>query len=476
MKYADCITTVSGGLALLLVFSACSSDPNPKPRTKYTWGAMSPPDMPRSDVVTDRGTTPAPAYSPIDHPIDRTGRSDRSPEMMAACPSKTDAQGKVVFDDPTCPDRYRQQAAEKERTALAAACPSKTDAQGKVVFDDPTCPDRYRSQVSTTNDKDRAGLAAACPSRVDATGKTIYDDPSCPERYRQVSEKDRAALAAACPSQVDAAGNAVYDDPSCPERFQRETASIREARIRLARAAGLKAWDEPSVVGERDRAALAAACPSRVDATGNAVYDDPGCPERYRRQKENSDARAALVAACSSHVDATGKIVYDDPACLARNRYLTQENAYYDRYIDKAVKHARTAEIAASEGNVPDMLQHAEISLDQAKEARRAGNNADLAAGILALRQTIAYGQMNEVRATPVATPVARTRTVKGELSRGTGEKRADGKESYVVRDPQNREVPIALSQEMNQQVQVGDMVEAQIDPDGQVTSITKAQ
>src|SRR5215831_11980972 len=188
MKYADCITTVSGGLALLLVFSACSSDPNPKPRTKYTWGAMSPPDMPRSDVVTDRGTTPAPAYSPIDHPIDRTGRSDRSPEMMAACPSKTDAQGKVVFDDPTCPDRYR-------------------------------------SQVSTTNDKDRAGLAAACPSRVDAAGKTIYDDPSCPERYRQVSEKDRAALAAACPSQVDAAGKTIYDDPSCPERFQRETAS-----------------------------------------------------------------------------------------------------------------------------------------------------------------------------------------------------------------------------------------------------------
>ena len=34
---------------------------------------------------------------------------------------------------------------------------------------------------------------------------------------------------------------------------------------------------------------------------------------------------------------------------------------------------------------------------------------------------------------------------------------------------------PLALSQEMNQQVHLGDVVEAQIDADGQVTSITKA-
>ena len=34
---------------------------------------------------------------------------------------------------------------------------------------------------------------------------------------------------------------------------------------------------------------------------------------------------------------------------------------------------------------------------------------------------------------------------------------------------------PIILSQEMNQEVHVGDVVEAQIGADGQVTSITKA-
>jgi hypothetical protein len=412
MNYVHCMKTAIGGLSLVLVLSACSSGSksqktaaasapstteasSPKPKAS----AVPQQDMPRSDVVSDRGTTIGPSYTAIDYPSDRTGPSDRSPEITAACPSRTDAQGKVVFDDPSCPDRFRRQVSEK----------------------------------------DRAVLAAACPSRIDTSGNTVY----------------------------------VYDDPTCPRRYRHQISSIREARISLSRAAGIKKWDEPSAVAEKERAALAAACPSQVDATGNSVYDDPSCPDRYRRQKENIDDRAALVAACSSHVDATGKIIYDDPTCLARNRYLAQESAYYDRYIDKAVKHARTAEIAANQGNVPDMLENAQLSLEHAKEARRAGNNADLAAGILALRQTIAYGQGqgNDV----TTTTVSRSRTVKGELSRGTGEKRADGREYYVVRDPQNREVPIILSQEMNQQVHVGDVVEAQIEADGQVTSITKA-
>ena len=43
-----------------------------------------------------------------------------------------------------------------------------------------------------------------------------------------------------------------------------------------------------------------------------------------------------------------------------------------------------------------------------------------------------------------------------------------------MVRDRQNREMPISLSPEMSRQVQVGDMVEAQVDANGQVTSISK--
>ena len=399
MRYAYCMKTVMGGLSLVLVLSACSSGSKSKTTTSPPSGDMSrtaspsgdtskaagtispPSDLPRSDVVSDRGTTPAKTYDSTT----RTGLSDRSPEIAAACPSKVDADGKVVFDDPTCPDRYRRQAG--------------TTAAGGA-----------------------AGLAAACSSKSDANGKVIYDDPACPDRYRQQNASMNA---------------------------------IREARVRLSRAAGIKTWDsqpgdklarpEPVGVGgaRPDPVGVGGDCPSKVDAKGNVIYADSGCAHRYY--------------------------------------YQTKENAYYDRYADKAAKHARAAEIAAIQGNVPDMIQNAELSLDHAKEARRSGNNPDLAAGIAALRQSIALGQSYEVTRstsspTSTATAAATPRTFKGELSQKKDVTRADGGESYVIRDRENQEMPITLSPEMSRQVQVGDVVEAQVDSNGQVTSITKAQ
>jgi len=439
MRYANCMKTVMGGLSLVLVLSACSSGSKSKTTTSPPSGDMSrtaspsgdtskaagtispPSDLPRSDVVSDRGTTPGKTYDSTT----RTGLSDRSPEIAAACPSKVDADGKVVFDDPTCPDRYRRQAgttAAGGAAGLAAACSSKSDANGKVIYDDPACPDRYRSQVGTTSEKERAGLAAACSSKSDANGKVIYDDPACPDRYRQQNASMNA---------------------------------IREARVRLSRAAGIKTWDSqpgdkltrPDPVGvggaRPDPVGVGGDCPSKVDAKGNVIYADSGCAHRYY--------------------------------------YQTKENAYYDRYADKAAKHARAAEIAAIQGNVPDMIQNAELSLDHAKEARRSGNNPDLAAGIAALRQSIALGQSYEVTRstsspTSTATAAATPRTFKGELSQKKDVTRADGGESYVIRDRENQEMPITLSPEMSRQVQVGDVVEAQVDSNGQVTSITKAQ
>ena len=439
MRYANCMKTVMGGLSLVLVLSACSSGSKSKTTTSPPSGDMSrtaspsgdtskaagtispPSDLPRSDVVSDRGTTPGKTYDSTT----RTGLSDRSPEIAAACPSKVDADGKVVFDDPTCPDRYRRQAgttAAGGAAGLAAACSSKSDANGKVIYDDPACPDRYRSQVGTTSEKERAGLAAACSSKSDANGKVIFDDPACPDRYRQQNASMNA---------------------------------IREARVRLSRAAGIKTWDSqpgdkltrPDPVGvggaRPDPVGVGGDCPSKVDAKGNVIYADSGCAHRYY--------------------------------------YQTKENAYYDRYADKAAKHARAAEIAAIQGNVPDMIQNAELSLDHAKEARRSGNNPDLAAGIAALRQSIALGQSYEVTRstsspTSTATAAATPRTFKGELSQKKDVTRADGGESYVIRDRENQEMPITLSPEMSRQVQVGDVVEAQVDSNGQVTSITKAQ
>ena len=394
MRYAYCMKTVMGGLSLVLVLSACSSGSKSKTTTPPPSSDMSrtappsgdmarsedmkrgatptlspPSDLPRSDVVSDRGTTPGKTHDSTN----RAGLSDRSPEIAAACQSKVDADGKVVFDDPTCPDRYRRQAG--------------TTAAGGA-----------------------AGLAAACSSKSDANGKVIYDDPACPDRYR---------------SQAGA------------------VSSIREARVRLSRAAGIKVWDTAAGAGTNDYAGVDPRCPSTVDAKGKVAYADAGCAERYRFQ--------------------------------------TKENAFYDRYADKAAKHARAAEIAGNEGNMPDMIEDAELSLDHAKEARRANNNPDLAAGIAALRQAIALGQTSEVprstsSPTSTAAAAATPRTLKGELSQKKDVTRADGGESYVIRDRENREMPITLSPEMSRQVQVGDVVEAQVDSNGQVTSISKAQ
>ena len=380
MRYANCMKTAIGGLSLVLLLSACSSGSKSKSTTgpasedisRGGRAALSPPsDLPRSDVVSDRGTTPGKTHDSTN----RAGLSDRSPEIAAACPSKVDADGKVVFDDPTCPDRYRRQAG--------------TTAAGGV-----------------------AGLAAACSSKSDANGKVIYDDPACPDRYRQQNASMNA---------------------------------IREARVRLSRAAGIKTWDSQpgDKLARPDPVGVGGDCPSKVDAKGNVIYADSGCAHRYY--------------------------------------YQTKENAYYDRYADKAAKHARAAEIAAIQGNVPDMIQNAELSLDHAKEARRSGNNPDLSAGIAALRQSIALGQSNEVArstSSPTSTAAAAStpRTFKGELSQKKDVTRADGGESYVLRDRENREMPITLSPEMSRQVQVGDVVEAQVDSSGQVTSISKAQ
>jgi hypothetical protein len=268
--------------------------------------------------------------------------------------------------------------------------------------------------------------------------------------------------------------------------------------------------DRADRMGLSDRSPeIAAACTSRTDAQGKVVFDDPACPNRYRRTMSDS-----VAAACASHRDAKGKLVYDDPACPTRHRRQmgssyenvrwTQESAFYDRYTDKAVKHAREAEIAGNQGHVPEMLRHAELSLDQAKEAQRAGRHPDLDAGITALRDTIMLGTGNQVPgatssirearvrlsraagipardvrpANELARPITQgsTHTIKGELARSERPMGTTGGEHYVVRDSQNREMPIALSPEMSRQVQVGDVVEAQVDSTGQVTSISKTQ
>ena len=48
-----------------------------------------------------------------------------------------------------------------------------------------------------------------------------------------------------------------------------------------------------------------------------------------------------------------------------------QEPANYDRSIDTAVSHAYKAEAAGDAGNIPEMLRHTRLSLEQATLAQR---------------------------------------------------------------------------------------------------------
>ena len=128
-------------------------------------------------------------------------------------------------------------------------------------------------------------------------------------------------------------------------------ASDRDDRTRYDRTA----YDSPT--------GAMAPCTFRTDAKGNVIYDDPTCPSRYRQPRQQIGNSYEYVQ--------------------------TKDNAFFDRYIDKAVKHAREAEIAGNQGHAPEMLEHAQLSLDQAKQAQRAGNVPGLNEGIVSLREAL---------------------------------------------------------------------------------------
>jgi hypothetical protein len=234
--------------------------------------------------------------------------------------------------------------------------------------------------------------------------------------------------------------------------------------------------------------------------------------------REHTSYSQEALSACAHRTDADGHIIFQDQACAKRYRTqmgssfenvdYSRESAYFDRYMDKAVKHAREAEIAANQGHSAEMLRHAELALDQAKEAQRAGNVPGLREGISELRQTLRHGQTtnwadagdhvrlarmnlaqaagmkpNDLRLTggnfatrTGSTSMAgqRARTVRGELIGDEAVSRADGNRQYLLRDQEGKETRILLTPDMNQRVQAGDKVQAELDPEGRVVAINK--
>jgi hypothetical protein len=69
--------------------------------------------------------------------------------------------------------------------------------------------------------------------------------------------------------------------------------------------------------------------------------------------------------------------------------YLIRDNPFFNLHIEKAVQHAREAEIAGNMGESEVLLEHARISLMRAREAQRAGTVPGLNEGIANLKKAV---------------------------------------------------------------------------------------
>jgi hypothetical protein len=77
------------------------------------------------------------------------------------------------------------------------------------------------------------------------------------------------------------------------------------------------------------------------------------------------------------------------PAPSPQQIYLIRDNPFFNMHIEKAVKHAHEAEIAGNMGESEVLLEHAKMSLMQAREAQRAGTVPGLNEGIANLRKAL---------------------------------------------------------------------------------------
>ena len=81
--------------------------------------------------------------------------------------------------------------------------------------------------------------------------------------------------------------------------------------------------------------------------------------------------------------------------------YLTKENPFFISRIEKAVNHAREAEMEGNLGQAPKLLQHAQLSLNLAREAQRAGSVPGLNEGIAFLRKALGLPMEAPMQASP---------------------------------------------------------------------------
>jgi len=110
---------------------------------------------------------------------------------------------------------------------------------------------------------------------------------------------------------------------------------------------------------------------------------------------------------CSSNAQTTavppppeGQGIAEQPSMVSPDRpgqSMASDPAAYDRQLSGAVAHVRKAEAAGNAGNIPEMLKHANMSLEQAQGVQRTGTNPDLDDGIADLKQAIVVGKRDQI-------------------------------------------------------------------------------
>lgn len=230
--------------------------------------------------------------------------------------------------------------------------------------------------------------------------------------------------AAATPQTEAAVNSDSVITPQTDAAVNSESAVTPQAEERMSVAAETPPDTRIDPAAER----MATSSGPCADQSGSASTS-MDCERLKRRLGENRTS-GNLTAACSSRMDDKGNVMYDDPTCPgrihpvvtdARSVYLTRENPFFNLHIEKAVDHARAAEIAGNQGQAIDLLEHAQMSLDRAKEAQRAGNVPGLNEAIMSLREALRLPEASSVREA-----TAYVRDARKNLSQAGGMKYAE--------------------------------------------------
>ena len=192
----------------------------------------------------------------------------------------------------------------------------------------------------------------------------------------------------------------------------------------LALASVSYAADTPAEVTAGPPPAEVAANPS-----AEAAADPP--------MTTNAPPKSASQPASASRAVASSPPTVTNPGQI----YLIRENPFFNLHIEKAVNHAREAEIAGNMGESEVLLEQARLSLMRAREAQRAGNVPGLNEGIANLKQALNLNTwlMQGPKQTSLAeTPQAATPTTPAEMSQSAPQTSAEmSPTSTVTSSPQ---------------------------------------